>query len=154
MRYTTGGTWTAYAVNEGNISTGNIMACRSNIQFCHRAEVTDATVNYNPFNNGGSSNNNYYISPYIGRVAWHQDDISMTFSELKTRYSSDAASVTKNLYKTYVDQAQALIDVLLITNETDTAIVQSIGAGYTDVASNVITQVTVPAYGGFVALKS
>lgn len=153
MRYQQGGTYTSYQYNEGNVSTGNIMVCRSNTQFCHRAEVSDATVNYNPFN-GGSSNNNYYISPYIGRVGYHTDDNSMSFSELKIRYSSDANSVTRNNYKTYVDHAQSLIDVLLLTNETDTDVIQAIGSGYTDVDGNVITQATVPAYGGFVALKS
>lgn len=153
MRYTQGGTWTAYEFNIANVSIGNIIACRSNVQFCHRMEVNDDSVNFNPFTSG-SSNNNYYISPYIGRVAWHTDDTSMSFSEMKVRYGTDAASATRNLYKTYVDQAQAEIDVLLLTNETDTDVVQQLDSGYIDVAGNSITQVTVPAYGGYVALKS
>lgn len=153
IRYRQGGTFTAYQYTEGNISTGNIFALRSASQYCHKAEVLDATVNYNPFTNG-SSNNNYYISPYITRIGNHTDDPSMTFLELQTRYTSDAASTVRVNYKTYVNQAQAEIDVKLLTNETATPVVVQLGTGYIDINGNVITQATVPAYGGYLALKS
>jgi hypothetical protein len=154
IRYTQGGVYTAWAINQGNVSTGNIFALRSASQYCHKAEVNDSTVNYNPFNNGGLSNNNYYISPYINRVGFHTDNNSMTLGSMRSRYTSDAQSTQRVNYKTYVDQVQAEIDVLLLTNETDTPIVQSVGSGYIDIDGNSITSVTVPAYGGFLALKS
>lgn len=126
--------------NFGNISTGNIIAVRALSSYCYGTEYSST---YNPFNTGGESDNNYYINPYSDKV-FHRDLASeRTFTDLQTQYSEDANSVAVVNYLTYTDEATALTEVLLYTNETDSAINQLIPSGYEDIDGNDISGTTI-----------
>ena len=125
-----------------------------NIFITLHADYECIRMDGNVFQNGGDSDRNYFINPYsINRIAYN--DLGIT--SWRNLYGTDANSVAKSNWLTYVNEATAEnTHVKLYVNHTDTDVEQEIPAGYEDIDGNDVggQTLTVPAHYGLVVLKS
>lgn len=135
--------------NYGHVFTNNIFAQLTSTKHCWLTDGDGAS----PFASGGSSDNNYYLTPYAAnRVASPNKGLSAW----RSTWNTDAGSTVKENWLSFVSQSQAREDIKVYTNPTSTDTTVTIPAGYEDTGGNDIsgTEQTIQAWYGYVAIKS
>jgi hypothetical protein len=117
--------------------------------------IYDAEAPYNPFSNGGFSDNNIYISPYRGYCHSFTDG-SVTYYTTpgwQTLLSQDAGSLDISNHLIYVDATQSDVDVLHVGNATTSPVNSTPGSTYMKTDKTSAGTVSIPALSGEVFLK-
>lgn len=150
-----------YLNNYKNIITGNTIVCNEEgqVAIVSLSNGSGADANYNPFSNGGSCDNNYFVKPYKisgSKLFGHSTTsyytyTNLTFAQWQSRNSVDASSTLKGFYLDQITN-DALDAIALHTNTTNSEVIEDLTDGYyTDAASADVNSLTIPAYSGRVA---
>lgn len=144
-----------YDPNDGNTFTGNVIGTA---YYPVTVLDNDVVTSYNPFANGGSSNNNVYLNPY-GDIAGRRltaTATSYTLATWRSTYGGDAGStnypITTLRYSGEFAREQ---EVFYQMNETMSSVSYAIPTGYVDkVGTTAGNNVNIPAYSGIILLKT
>ena len=141
----------------GNIVTGNILTIRNNTGRPVQVKTFNSNPSYNPFSSGGDSDSNHYVNPYGVNIA-HYTNVSThtnhTLATWRTLYSDDAASTSRTNYITYSNATNALQEIKMEFNDTDTPVNFNVPAGYSDEEGNAFSNpVSIPAYSALIYFK-
>lgn len=132
-------------VNDENLINHNIIIAKNSSTY-----PMQFSESVNPYANGGSGDNNVFISPYGTTVL--NDGINKTLAQLQSTYSQDANSVELTNYITAPGDPDN--EVLLITNPSDGVLEGTAPSGnWYDVGGVLTTSYSVPAWGSLVLLK-
>jgi len=144
--------------NDKNVMNRNTWVVRTDpTEVCITWE--DDGQGFYPFDNGGSSDNNYFINPYADKVMSEGltgSSSPYTFANYKTRFGTDANSTGKVNWLSYVDEATARSDIKLYTNKTGGGVVITAPSGYENIDGEDVSDasLTVSSYFGLIVLKS
>jgi parallel beta-helix repeat protein len=139
--------------NIGNTMTGNVMVCSYNGQYAFKADSLNFLTTYNPFAGGGNSESNHYVNPY-NFITMNLSGSNGALSNIRSKYGTDALSTEYANFKTYVSAPQALIDVEVKKNETDSTVLITPTNPSKDYAGNAISSANVDGFYGVVFLKN
>lgn len=147
-----------YLNNYGNIQTGNVIVSKSNTQYNIEVESYNNVTTFNPYTSNGSANTNYFIQPFLTNICRYRQTsggspTDYTLATWRTKMGQDAASIGHTNYLTWVDGPTANTQVVISRNISSTPLVISIGAGYFDKDSNVITGATLAEYSAIIYTK-
>lgn len=141
--------------NSGNVLTGNIMVVKSTSQYCLLVNSYDNVTTFNPYSDGGSADDNYYIQPYQNPFAGYAQIAGGLITGYgivgwQTLMGQDADSVAINNYLT--PPAYPAFNTLLIKNATASPVNGTALDHYTDVDQDIVTDYTIQAFSGLVLL--
>jgi len=140
-------------ITDGIVPAGKDFVFNRNI-ICNRSNGTNVLISYDfdCFSPDGNAEENIYLRPYRSNVISNLGNLAA----LQAAYGYDTDSIEKLNWLSYVSEAQALEDVKLYTNETDSDITIIAPSGYEDVNGVDVSsqELTVPAHYGLLILKS
>lgn len=146
--------------NKKNVVTNNIIAPHTGQQLAivTISTSTGADASYNPFDTGGSCDNNRYAKIYatqFGSLFGHSvsSNISaytaISFSAWQTRNSCDAASTQMTTYIDYANADRSEYDIRVLANPTGSSDAFAVPSNFQDESNvDVSSPVTVAAYSG------
>jgi hypothetical protein len=145
-----------FALNNGNVLTGNVLGCRSASQRCVVVKSFQTSSTYNPFSNGGDSDSNKYIQPYgtsINTYTSASTNTEYTLATWRTKMSDDVSSTERVNYIVFSNASNAAQEVKIETNPTDSPVDFVIPVGYMQSDGTVGGTITIPAWGSAIYLK-
>lgn len=146
--------------NNGNILEENIIGMRSNVAECVEARHRNGNASYNPFSSGGNSNSNKYVKPYGTLICNSRPTESGTLTQYtlatwRTRNGEDEGSSERVNYIGFSNTANALEEVKVEINETDSPVQFTVPTGYTDADGNAfVNPVTIGPYSSLPYFKN
>lgn len=150
--------------NKKNVVTNNILVPHTEGQYAivTISNGTGADANYNPFDTGGSCDNNRYVKIYhtqFGTLFGHSTNNNITaytglsFSGWQSRNSVDASSTSMTAYIDYANVDRSEFDIRVISNPTGSSDNIAIPADFMDEdGADLSSPVAVPAYSGQLVL--
>lgn len=146
--------------NKKNVVTNNIMVPPSETQLAivTISNSTGADANYNPFDNGGSCDNNRYVKIYatqFGSLFGHSTGTNtaayttLTFAGWQSRNSVDASSTVMTPYIDYSNVERSEFDIRVLSNPTGASANIAAPSDFQDEDNvDVVSPVSVPAWSG------
>lgn len=141
--------------NTSNVCTDNIMTSNTGSSWCLEVYTGDSDNTYTPYANGGSANNNIYISPYRANIARHvgSSSVAYTLAGWRTFLGHDAASSEITNYLLYINEASSGSEIIHTINGTASSINTTPGANYMKLDKSTAGTESVAAYSSIVFTK-
>lgn len=150
--------------NKKNVVTNNIIVTPTDQQLAivTISTSTGADANYNPFDTGGSCDNNRYVKIYktqfsslfghnvLGIIDTYTP---LTFASWQSRNSCDASSTVMTPYIDYGNTGRITFDIRVLTNPTSAPVNVAVPSNFQDEDNaDLVSPISVPAWGARLVL--